>query len=271
MAVDHYENFPVASILLPRRLRRPVEIIYNFARQADDIADEGNLSNEHRLAKLDEFRHALNRIASGEPAQTPLFTALAEVVQTYNLPLQLLHDLLDAFSQDVIKKRYANYAELLDYCSRSANPVGRLLLHLYDEASPQNLRYSDDICTSLQLINFWQDVAKDYAINRIYIPQDEMLRFSVSEQDIAEGHVDKAWQDLMKCQVKIARDMMRHGAPLGSILSGRIGLEMRLIIAGGNRILTKLEHAQYDMYKHRPQLGKLDWLLMFFKSAPFNF
>ena len=127
MAVDHYENFPVASILLPKHLRRAVEIIYNFARQADDIADEGDLSSEERLARLDEFRAGLNRIGSGEAAQSALFEALGEIVQKFQLPLQLLHDLLDAFSQDVVKKRYANYAELLDYCRRSANPVGRLV------------------------------------------------------------------------------------------------------------------------------------------------
>ncbi|HUX90093.1 MAG TPA: squalene synthase HpnC [Gallionellaceae bacterium] len=271
MAVDHYENFPVASILLPKHIRRAVEIIYNFARQADDIADEGDMPREERLARLAEFREELNRFGSGEPAQSPLFKALAAIVQQFQLPVQLLHDLLDAFSQDVVKKRYANYDELLDYCRRSANPVGRLLLHLYDAAKPQNLAYSDDICTSLQLINFWQDVKKDYAIARIYLPQDEMARFGVSEEHIAQGHADKAWQELMQFQVQRARGMMRRGAPLGSILGGRIGLEMRLIIAGGNRILSKLEGVDYDMFHHRPVLRPHDWLIMLAKSAPFGF
>lgn len=271
MAVEHYENFPVASILLPRRLRRAVEVIYYFARQADDIADEGDLPDAERLARLDEFRAGLRRIENGEKPQTPLFEALAGVVEKFNLPVQLLHDLLDAFSQDVVKKRYANFDELLDYCRRSANPVGRLLLHLYDEATPQNLAWSDDICTSLQLINFWQDVQKDYAIARIYIPQDEMARFGVSEAQIAEGRADAAWQALMAFQVQRAGDMMRRGSPLGSILGGRIGLEMRLIIAGGNRILGKLKKARYDMFNHRPVLRPLDWLIMLLSSAPFNF
>jgi squalene synthase HpnC len=271
MAVDHYENFPVASILLPRRLRRAVEIIYHFARQADDIADEGDLSSEERLAMLAEFRAELNRFGTAEAAQSPLFEALGAIVQKFELPVQLLHDLLDAFSQDVVKKRYANYNELLDYCRRSANPVGRLLLHLYGAATPQNLACSDDICTSLQLINFWQDVPKDYAIARIYLPQDEMARFGVSETHIAQGRVDKAWQELMRFQVERARDMMRRGAPLGSILGGRIGLEMRLIIAGGNRILNKLEKVDYDMFRRRPVLRPHDWLIMLVKSAPFNF
>ncbi len=271
MAVDHYENFPVASILLPRRLRRAVEIIYRFARQADDFADEGAIPNEERLANLDGFRTELNRIANNDAPQTPLFNDVAAIVAAHQLPLQLFHDLLDAFSQDVSNKRYANFDDVLDYCRRSANPVGRLLLHLYEESSPQNLIYSDAICTALQLINFWQDVKKDYAIGRIYLPQDEMARFGITEEHIAEGKVDAAWRELMQFQVQRARAMMRQGAPLGSILTGRIGLEMRMIIAGGLRILDKLESAQYDMYRQRPVLRPFDWVIMLLKSAPFNY
>jgi len=271
MAVDHYENFPVASILLPKHLRRPVEIIYNFARQADDFADEGDIPNEERLAKLDAFRAELNRIANQETPLTPLFRDVASVVAEHQLPLQLFHDLLDAFSQDVVKKRYANFDELLDYCRRSANPVGRLLLHLYKEASPQNLIYSDAICTALQLINFWQDVKKDYAIGRIYLPQDEMARFGVTEDHIAQAQPDKAWRDLLRFQVDRARDLMQSGAALGTILPGRIGLEMRLIIAGGNRVLHKLRSVNFDMFGRRPVLRLHDWVIMLLQSAPFNF
>lgn len=271
MAVDHYENFPVASILLPKHLRRAVEIIYHFARQADDFADEGEMPDAERLAKLDEFRAELNRIAAHETPLTPLFRDVEEIVELHQLPLQLFHDLLDAFSQDVEKKRYANFDELLDYCRRSANPVGRLLLHLYEEASPANLAYSDAICTSLQLINFWQDVKKDYAINRIYLPLDEMARFGVTEAHIAEGRADAAWQALLQFQIRRARDMMHSGKPLGTILTGRIGLEMRLIIAGGLRILAKLDGVRYDMFRQRPVLRPFDWVIMLFKSAPFNF
>lgn len=269
MAVEHYENFPVASVLLPKRLRRPVEIIYHFARQADDYADEGDMPNEERLAKLDAFRSELNRIGAGETPQTPLFRDVAEIVQQHALPLQLFHDLLDAFSQDVVKKRYADFDEVLDYCRRSANPVGRLLLHLYDEASEVNLKYSDAICTSLQLINFWQDVQKDWAIGRIYLPQDSLARFGVDEAQIAAGRVDDHWRALLQFEVQRAREMMLYGRPLGSILSGRIGLEMRMIINGGLRILDKLESAGYDMFNRRPVLKPYDWAIMLAKSAPF--
>ena len=269
MPVDHYENFPVASILMPKHLRKPVAAIYHFARAADDIADEGDLPNDERLRQLAEFRAELARIARNEPPLTPLFRNLAAEVQRHALPMQPLYDLLDAFSQDVVKKSYADFDELMDYCRRSANPVGNLLLHLYGEATPVNIAYSDAICTSLQIINFWQDVAKDYAIGRIYVPLDELAQFGVSEQQIAHGICDDAWRALMKFQVDRARAMMLAGKPLGSILTGRIGLEMRMIIAGGLRILAKLENAQYDMFRQRPVLKPFDWVIMLARSAPF--
>ena len=271
MPVDHYENFPVASILMPRRLRKPVAAIYHFARAADDIADEGDLPDEDRLRQLDEFRAELARIAAGETPLTPLFRNLVVEIAEHALPMQPFHDLLDAFSQDVVQKRYANFGELLDYCRRSANPVGTLLLHLYGEATQVNIAYSDAICTSLQLINFWQDVAKDYAIGRIYLPLDEMAQYGVSEAQIAQGISGDAWLRLMQFQVSRARAMMLSGAPLGSILTGRIGLEMRMIVAGGLRILDKLEAADYDMFNQRPVLRPFDWVIMLIKSAPFIF
>ncbi len=271
MSVDHYENFPVASILMPRHLRKPVAAIYHFARAADDIADEGELPDAERLGRLDAFRAELARIAANETPLTPLFLNLAPEIRQHALPLQPFHDLLDAFSQDVVKKRYADFDELLDYCRRSANPVGTLLLHLYGEATPVNLAYSDAICTSLQLINFWQDVAKDWAIGRVYLPQDGLAQYGVSEAQIAAGQVDENWRALMRFEVERARAMMLSGAPLGSILTGRIGLEMRMIIAGGLRILDKLEAARFDMFNRRPVLRPLDWVIMLAKSAPLRF
>jgi phytoene synthase len=269
MTVDHYENFPVASILLPKRLSKPVAAIYHFARTADDIADEGDLPDQERLQRLDEFRAELARIADDTTPLTPLFINLGAAIREHALPMQPFHDLLDAFSQDVVKKRYANFDELLAYCRRSANPVGNLLLHLYAEATPVNIAYSDAICTSLQLVNFWQDVARDYAIGRIYLPLDEMARYGVSEAHIAQGSTNDTWRELMKFQVDRARAMMLSGKPLGSILTGRIGLEMRMIIAGGLRILDKLERAQFDMFLRRPVLRPFDWVIMLAKSPPF--
>lgn len=268
-SVEHYENFPVASLLLPRRLRRPVVAIYHFARAADDIADEGNLTDDERLRQLDEFRAELRRIEANKTPLTPLCNNLATEIRAHALPLQPFHDLLDAFTQDVVKKRYANYDELLHYCRRSANPVGHLLLHLYQAATPVTLAYSDAICSALQLINFWQDIKKDWAIGRVYLPQDDLAKFNVNETQIADARTDDNWRALMQFEVQRAREMMHYGKPLGSILTGRIGLELRMIIQGGLRILDKLESVNYDVFNKRPVLRPYDWLIMLAKSAPF--
>ncbi|NMG27871.1 squalene synthase HpnC [Aromatoleum evansii] len=263
MPVDHYENFPVASLLLPARLREPVEAIYAFARSADDIADEGDATPVARLARLNDYRIELNAIDTGQPPRdaslAPIFARLARNIRAHRLPLQYFRDLLDAFSQDVGKTRYADFAELLDYCRRSANPVGRLLLHLYDAATPDNLRRSDLICTSLQLINFWQDVAIDWRKRRIYLPQADMARFGVSEDHIDSTRCDDAWRALMDFEVQRARAMMVEGAPLARQLPGRIGWELRLMVQGGLRILERIEKANYDVFRHRPTLTRSDW------------
>src|SRR5579859_3819438 len=180
MAENHYENFPVASVLLPSRLRRPVQLIYAFAREADDFADEGDIPASVRLANLSGFGRQLDMIASGATPTSPLFVDLASIIREFQLPVGLFRDLLSAFSQDVVKTRYANFGEVMDYCRRSANPVGRLLLHLYRATDARNLACSDNICSSLQLINFWQDVEIDYHKNRIYLPADEMAEYGRS-------------------------------------------------------------------------------------------
>ncbi len=267
MSVGHYENFPVASLLLPRALRGPVAVIYRFARTADDFADEGNDAPEARLEKLQGLRLELEGIHSGRTSNNPLFASIERIVREHGLPLQLFHDLLDAFSQDVVKNRYADFAEVLDYSRRSANPVGRLLLHLFGKSSPANCAHSDRICSALQLINFWQDVGVDYAAqNRIYLPQDEMRRFGVSEDHLRERRCDQHFQDLMRFQVERARDMMLEGAPLLRNLEGRFRLEIAITVQGGLRILEKLAHASYDMFRHRPVLRWFDWPLLLVKS-----
>ncbi len=267
MAVDHYENFPVASILLPARFRRPVGLIYRFAREADDFADEGDLQPAQRLALLDNFNHQLDHIESGKPPDIAWFADLADIIREHGLPLQLFRDLLSAFSQDVVKARYTNYPELLDYCRRSANPIGRLLLVLYGAATPQNNAWGDAICSSLQLINFWQDVAIDYRKDRIYFPQDEMTHYGITEAQIADATTNDTWRAFLRFQVNRTRQTLHSGAPLGRVLKGRLGLEMRMIIAGGERILRKIETVNYDVFQRRPVLKPHDWLLMLAKSA----
>ncbi|WP_428827595.1 squalene synthase HpnC [Azonexus sp. IMCC34842] len=262
MPVDHYENFPVASLLVPSRLRRPIEVIYHFARSADDIADEGDATPDERLASLAAYQAELDRVAAGSAPQTPLFTELAEVVRQHALPIQLLRDLLDAFAQDVVKKRYADYPELLDYCRRSANPVGRLVLHLFGRTEPEHLEQSDCICTALQLINFWQDVVVDWQKDRVYIPQTDFPHFRISEADIAAGRWSANWAALIDFEMDRARTLMRRGAPLVHALPGRLGWEIRLTIQGGLRILERLRQVRGDVFERRPKLGKWDWLVL---------
>jgi phytoene synthase len=262
MAVNHYENFPVASFLLPVRWRPAVALIYRFAREADDFADEGDAPPAARLAELGRFAEQLRRIERGAAPDIAWFSALADVISAHRLPIALFHDLLSAFSQDVTTHRYADFAAVLDYCRRSANPVGRLLLHLFGHASAENLARSDAICSGLQLVNFWQDVEIDHAKGRIYLPGDEMAREGVTEQHIGERRCDDAWRRLLRFQVARARAMLLDGAPLGGALPGRIGLEIRATVQGGLRILEKIESARYDVFRRRPVLRWHDWPLV---------
>jgi squalene synthase HpnC len=261
VSVGHYENFPVASLLLPRSLRRPVALIYHFARTADDYADEGNEPRETRLENLRRWRDQL------EQPKEEFFEKLRQIRLEHELPLQLFHDLLDAFTQDVVKNRYADFAEVLDYCRRSANPVGRLLLHLFKRVNETTLAQSDRVCSALQLINFWQDVGTDYAArDRIYLPRDEMQRFGVDERQIAERRVDDAFRALLRFQAERARRLMLDGKPLLDALRGRFRLEIAVTVESGLRILEKLEQADYDMFRHRPVLKWFDWPSLLYRA-----
>jgi squalene synthase HpnC len=243
-----------------------VQLIYAFARTADDFADEGDVPDAVRLARLTEFAQELDRIEAEQPSALPLFQRLGPTIRQHRLPIGLFRDLLSAFSQDVTTKRYGNFAELMDYCRRSANPVGRLLLHLYGETSARSLAYSDGICTSLQLINFLQAVPIDWSKGRIYLPLDELARYGVEERQIAAGNSEGGWSALMQYQTERASNMLQAGAPLGRVLKGRIGLELRMIVAGGQRILDKLRDVDGDVFRHRPLLRKGDWLFMFLRA-----
>ncbi len=266
MSAGHYENFPVASLLVPARLRGAVSVIYRFARSADDFADEGDAPPHERLASLDAYRAELDRVAAGKPPQTGLFDEVARIVRDHDLPVKPFYDLLSAFSQDVVKTRYADFDELANYASRSANPVGRLMLHLFDAADSLSIVRSDAICSALQLINFWQDIAIDWQKDRVYLPQDEMAHFGVTEAHIANATSDAAWRDLVTFQVDRARSLMGSGAPLGRTLPGRFGLEIRITIKGGLAILDKLEAANCDMFRHRPTLKFHDWPFLFLRA-----
>jgi len=266
MAVDHYENFPVASILLPARLRHPVEVIYAFARSADDIADEGNATPQERQAQLDSYLKELDAIENSIPSQNELFIRLKDVIQQYNLPLQPFRDLISAFRQDTHTLQYYTYNTLMDYCQRSANPVGFLMLHLYGAATEDNIRMSNAICSALQLINFWQDIAVDWQKKRIYLPQEDLARFGITEENIATSTVNDAWHALMRFEIKRTRQLMLSGAALPKHIPGRIGWELRLVINGGLRILDRIESADYDIFRKRPTLKTRDWLHILWQS-----
>ena len=277
--VDHYENFPVASWLCPPRLRAPIAALYHYARTADDIADEGDAVATQRLADLAAYRAELGRALAGlQPADarwTGVFDALARAIQAHQLPAQPLHDLLDAFEQDVRHtaedRRYTDQAELLDYCRRSADPVGRLLLHLYGVQEERLLRQSDAICSALQLINFWQDLSQDLARGRHYLPLAALAQHGVDESMLLASALspqqDDAARALLRELTAQARALMRSGAPLATRLPGRIGWELRLVVQGGLRILDRIEQLQHRTWRHRPKLGPADLPLMLWRAT----
>jgi squalene synthase HpnC len=267
MAADHYENFPVASHALPGPLRAPVAAIYAFARTADDYADEGERSESERLALLGTWRGHLDKLARGEAVDEPVFIALADVRARHGLPIAPFHDLLDAFTQDVTCHRYACAADVLDYCRRSANPVGRLLLHLFGHTSDEDFAQSDDICTALQLINFLQDIGQDFDENdRVYIPLDEMAACRVGEAHYAHRITDDAMLRLIALQASRARSLLDRGAPLAWRLRGRVGLELRMVVVAAGRILDRIARERENVFR-RPRLQHSDWLAVLWQAS----
>ncbi|MBA3057104.1 MAG: squalene synthase HpnC [Gammaproteobacteria bacterium] len=274
--IEHYENFPVASFFCPAHLRAPIAGIYHFARSADDLADEGDATAQQRLQALNDYRQQLNLACQPGPAADALtqgrddanavvgerwssvFAPLRRTIQTWQLPVALLHDLLDAFVQDVEKTRdgsgYATQAELLDYCRRSANPIGRLLLHLYGVTDAKALSMSDDVCSALQLINFWQDPSRDLPRGRNYFAVDDCARFGVALADLQACQQNPAISNLIAAYAAAARARMLKGSELVHLIPGRAGWELRLVVQGGLRILDKIEGLHFATLSQRPTL-----------------
>ena len=267
--VDHYENFPVASFLCPPALRPAIMAIYWFARTADDLADEGDAAPAARLAELTAYRTDLAACAEGQPTSArwiSVFTPLRSVIEQHSLPVDLLADLLSAFEQDVSKTRYASQAELLDYCRRSANPVGRLLLHLYQVSDAPSLAQSDCICTALQLINFWQDLGIDIPRGRIYLPADGFAQHGVDEVQLLQRKVNPATTALVAANLGWATTLMQRGAPLVKKVPGRAGWELRLVVQGGLRIAEKIELLKFATLQQRPKLNAWDGAVMVWRA-----
>ncbi len=268
-ARNHYENFPVASLLLPRRARRHVAAVYAFARAADDFADEGEWTVQERKQLLDGWLQRLRQAASsaepglpprvGEPSNTSaIFLAVGATIRDCSLPVDLFEDLLSAFRQDVDVTRYNTWAELLEYCRRSANPIGRLVLRISGLGDAQLDAWSDDICTALQLTNFWQDVKADYDRGRVYLPLEEQQLHDVREEDLAAGRITPAWQEALSAAALRTRGLFEAGRPLCDAMRGRLRYELRATWLGGTRVLDRLARTRFDVVSPRPAVGLLD-------------
>lgn len=269
LARSHYENFPVASFLVPKGLRKHFYAVYAFARTADDMADEeagGAITADRRLAMLSGWREMLIQ-SFNAPATHPVFIALGKTASEFNLPVELFEDLLSAFAQDVTTSRYESFADLLDYCRRSANPVGRLILLLFGHRDPRLHEWSDHICTALQLANHWQDVSVDLAKGRIYIPAEDMARFEVSEPDLATRPATDEFRQLMRFEVARARELFTLGRPLCSAVSGRLALELRVIWLAGMKVLRKIEEGGFDVLSSRPAISRFERLRMIWPAV----
>jgi phytoene synthase len=263
LAREHYENFPVASYLLPRGMRPHIAAIYAFARVADDFADEPGMPDAERLRRLEDWGARLERADAGrQPAEADeagqVFLALSHTIAECRLPVSLFHDLLSAFRQDVLQKRYATWADLLDYCRRSANPVGRLVLRVAGRTSPLLDAQSDAVCTALQLTNFWQDLERDWCIGRLYVPESDWAAGGARPQDLTAGRMTGEWRSVLKEMVRRTRALFEEGRPVCDAVEGRLRWELRLTWLGGSRILDRLERSDYDVLKERPRLGPSD-------------
>jgi squalene synthase HpnC len=262
VSVEHYENFPVASWLCPPALRPAVKALYWFARTADDLADEGDAPAAARLEALAAYRDALEAAIADRPDPQPrwpqVFDALRQTLRRHRLPASLLRDLLSAFEQDVHNPPYRDRAELLDYCRRSANPVGRLLLSLYGVDDAAAACQSDAVCSALQLINFWQDLSRDLPRGRCYVPESDLQRHGLSRADLATGADTPAARALVAELCGWSQQLMLDGAPLVHRLPGRIGWELRLVVQGGLRVLEKIRRMDHATLSRRPALNAGD-------------
>jgi hydroxysqualene synthase len=258
LAARHYENFPVASLLMPKKLRRHVSVLYAFARIADDISDEPEHSGSRKERLLD-WRRQLNDIGSVPPSH-PAFLALGATLKELDLPKQPFDDLLSAFLQDTEKSRYATFDEVADYCRRSANPVGRIVLMIHGYRDEELFRYSDAICTALQLANFWQDVSVDLKKDRIYIPAEDFKAHEYSEADLRMGVCNERFKNLMKFEVSRTRSLFEQGRPLLSRVKFPLTTELRMSWLGGMQILKKIHRLDFDVIRTRPALKKSEWI-----------
>ncbi|MDP3582686.1 MAG: squalene synthase HpnC [Ignavibacteria bacterium] len=264
-AKSHYENFPVLSLTLPREVKKHIAVVYQFARQADDLADEGIVNPEKRIQNLELFEKRFSDCLSGQFI-TDFWMALKNTINECDLTTQYFYDLLSAFKQDVSTKRYKDYNQLLDYCSRSANPVGRIVLEICGVRNEETFHHSDSICTALQLTNFYQDISVDWLKGRIYLPQDEMEKFGITENLFDEKQNNANFKSLLKFQIERTRNLFANGRNLLPFLPSSLLVQIKMTILGGEKILDKIEAIDYGVIETRPKLSKVDYLKIFAKG-----
>ncbi len=272
LARSHYENFPVASRLLPPAMRPHVAAVYAFARVADDIADEGTDSPEVRRARLDAWRGRLHEAAGGAAQGSAsrddqIFLALGHSIRSLDLPVSLFDDLLSAFAQDTMTTRYASWADLLDYCRRSANPVGRLVLRIGGYHGEAAALSSDALCTALQLTNFWQDFGRDWQAGRLYVPREVSEASGAAEADLSRSPLSAAWTDALGRCVQRTRECFAQGRAVCDMVSGRLRYELRATWLGGARILDRVEQRRDELLTERPSLSGRDVPALLWRAA----
>ncbi|MDE3059355.1 MAG: squalene synthase HpnC [Bacteroidota bacterium] len=275
LAKQHYENFPVASVFVPPRQRKALRLVYAFARVADDFADEGNFSVRERIERLDLWEKALHNALEGNLSNAALqntlqqgsfFHSLASAILEFNVPVNLFDDLLTAFRMDAREPRFTSFEDLLFYCKHSANPVGRIVLYLFGSATEQHCSWSDDICTALQLTNFWQDYSVDIEKKRVYIPDEDLERFGCSRGGLLNGIIGEHFPSLMKFEVERTKELFRKGSPLLRSVDTKFRFQLRLTWYGGMRVLEKIEQNHFDTVRRRVTLNMFDGALVFFRS-----
>ena len=261
----HYENFPVATFLYPRKIRDAATILYQFARTVDDIADEGSLSDEKRLKKIEIYQHNLNLLKNNNENVSPLFIDIYKVMKQYSISTSLLQRFLDAFKQDVIKKRYKDFDEIINYTNKAAAPAGEMILALFNKNTKENIKYSNSICHALALIGMSQDIHEDILKDRLYIPMSQMKKYNLEIADIHNKEFNKNWKKFKKSWIKLIKKSLLNGLPLLKNTKGRLNLQIKIMIGAAKILTTRMNNDNCNLFTKPPKLSKIDWLLLFFK------
>ena len=261
----HYENFPVATFLYPRKIRDAATILYQFARTVDDIADEGILSDNERLKKIEIYQNNLNLLKKNNSNVLPLFIDIYKVMNQYSISTSLFQRFLDAFKQDVTKKRYKNFDEIINYTNNAAAPAGEMMLALFNKNTKENIKYSNSICHGLALIGMSQDIHEDILKDRLYIPISQMEKYSLNVIDIHNKKFNNNWKKFKKSWIKLIETSLSNGLPLLQNTKGRLNLQIKIMISAAKLLTKRMSDDDCNLFTQPPKLSKIDWLLLFFK------